>query len=49
MLNFFPMLASLNPHPDLTPSVLVGLAWYYLILFVINLLWTVRIYKQDGE
>ena len=49
MLNFSPMLASLNPHPDLTPSVLIGLAWYYLILFVMNLLWTVRSYKQDGE
>lgn len=50
MLNFSPMLNyALNPHPDLTPSVLIGLGWYYLILFVMNLLWTVRSYKQDGE
>ena len=39
----------LNPHPDLTASVLIGLGWYYLILFGMNLLWTVRSYKHDGE
>lgn len=39
----------LNPHPDLTASVLIGLGWYYLLLFVMNLLWTIRSYKQDGD
>ena len=39
----------LNPHPDLTASVLIGLGWYYLIFFGMNLLWTVRSYKHDGE
>ena len=39
----------LNPHPDLTPSVLIGLGWFYLILFSMNLLWTLRSYKHDGE
>ena len=39
----------MNPHPDLTSSVLHGLGWYYLILFVMNLLWTVRSYRVDGE
>jgi Ca2+/Na+ antiporter len=39
----------LNPHPDLTPSVLVGLGWFYLLVFLMNLVWTVRSYKIDGE
>ncbi len=39
----------MNPHPDLTASVLHGLGWYYLILFVMNLYWTIRSYKADGE
>ncbi len=39
----------MNPHPDLTSGVLHGLGWYYLILFVMNLLWTVRSFKVDGE
>lgn len=39
----------MNPHPDLTSSVLHGLGWYYLILFVMNLWWTVRSFKVDGE
>lgn len=39
----------MNPHPDLTPSVLHGLGWYYLFLFCMNLWWTVRSYKVDGE
>jgi hypothetical protein len=39
----------LNPHPDLTASVLIGLGWYYLLLFIMNLLWTIRSYKHDGE
>jgi len=39
----------MNPHPDLTSSVLHGLGWFYLILFVMNLWWTARSYKMDGE
>lgn len=39
----------MNPHPDLTASVLHGLGWYYLILFVMNLYWTMRSFKTDGE
>ena len=39
----------LNPHPDLTPSVLIGLGWFYLLVFLMNLLWTIRSYKVDGE
>ena len=39
----------LNPHPDLTPSVLIGLGWYYLLVLCMNLLWTIRSYKVDGE
>ena len=46
---FSPGLVNVESHPDLTPSVLIGLGWYYLILFGMNLLWTVRSYKQDGE
>ena len=49
MLNSLPILASLDPHPDLTPSVLIGLGWYYLILFCMNFYWAIRSYKQDGE
>lgn len=36
-------------YPDLTSSVLTGLGWYYLIMFGMNLLWTVRSYKLDGN
>ena len=39
----------LNAHPDLTASVLIGLGWYYLLLFFMNLAWTVRSYREDGE
>ena len=39
----------MNPHPDLTSSVLFGLGWYYLILFFMNLWWTVRSFRVDGE
>ena len=39
----------LNSHPDLTPSVLIGLGWFYLLVFLMNLLWTVRSYKHEGE
>ena len=39
----------MNPHPDLTSSVLHGLGWYYLVVFLMNLWWTVRSFKVDGE
>lgn len=38
----------LNPHPNLTPSVIFGLGWLYLVLFVMNLAWTIRSYRKDG-
>ena len=37
-----------DPHPDITRSVLIGLGWYYLLLFVMNFVWTVRSFKR-GE
>ena len=39
----------LDAHPDLTKSVLIGLGWYYLILFGMNMCWTVRSYRLDGH
>lgn len=39
----------MDPHPDVTSSVLHGLGWYYLIMCVMNLLWTIRSYRVDGE
>ncbi len=36
-------------HPDLTSSVIHSLGWYYLVLFLMSLWWTVRSYKVDGE
>src|SRR5690349_21858314 len=35
-------LGSLESHPNVTPSVLFGLGWLYLILFFMNLAWTWR-------
>lgn len=34
-----------DPHPDLTSSVIAGLGWYYLLMFLLNIAWTVRSYK----
>lgn len=39
----------LNPHPDLTSSVIRGLGWLYLLLFFANTAWTVRSYRVDGH
>lgn len=39
----------MEPHPDLTSSVLTGLGWYYLIMCIMNLLWTIRSFKVDGD
>ncbi len=38
-----------GPHPNLTPSVIFGLGFLYLILFLMNIAWTVRSYKKDGD
>ena len=37
----------IDPHPNLTPAVLQGLGWLYMVLCVMNLFWTVRVYKED--
>jgi hypothetical protein len=38
----------LDLHPDLTTDVIQGLGWLYLILFFLNVGWTVRSYHRDG-
>lgn len=38
----------MNPHPDLTIGVIQGLGWLYLLMFFLNIGWTVRSYKRDG-
>ena len=43
------LLASLEAKPDLTLSVIHGLGWLYLVLFLMNLVWTVRSFRHDGE
>jgi len=35
----------MDPHPDLTPSVIRGLGWLYLVMFFLNIGWTVRSFK----
>ncbi len=35
-------LGSTDPHPNVTPSVLYGLGWLYLILCAMNVVWTWR-------
>lgn len=35
-------------HQDLTASVIRGLGWLYLVMFFMNVGWTVRSYKRDG-
>ncbi len=37
----------IDPHPNLTPAVLQGLGWLYMVLCVMNLCWTIRVYKQN--
>ncbi len=39
----------LEHHPDLTASVIYGLGWLYLLLFLMNCAWVWRSYHQDGE
>ena len=38
----------MNPHPDLTPEVIRGIGWLYLLLFAMNVFWTLRCGKR-GE
>ncbi len=35
----------LQAHPDLTPSVIMGLGWLYLLLFAMNLAWAYTSFK----
>lgn len=39
----------MNPHPDLTIGVIHGLGWLYLLMFFLNLGWTIRVYKAGGQ
>lgn len=39
----------LEHHPDLTPAVIYGLGWAYLLLFVMNAFWVKRSYHVDGH
>jgi Ca2+/Na+ antiporter len=39
----------LDAHPNLTASVLTGLGWFYLLMFLLNAAWTLRSYREDGE
>ena len=32
----------MNPHPDLTPEVIRGIGWLYLLMFAMNAFWTLR-------
>ncbi len=36
-------------HSDLTASVIQGLGWLYLLMLFMNIGWTVRSYRKDGE
>ncbi len=38
----------LDPHPNLTQGVILGLGWFYLLLFIANAWWTVISYRS-GE
>ena len=39
----------LEANPNLTSSVIGGLGWYYLILFGMNLVWTVKSFRAGGH
>lgn len=39
----------LEHHPDLTPAVIFGLGWVYLLLFFMNAAWVKRSYTVDGN
>jgi hypothetical protein len=39
----------MDPHPDLTGSVIRGLGWFYFLMFLMNVGWTFRSYRKDGH
>ena len=39
----------LQHNPDLTASVIYGLGWLYLLLFLMNCVWVYRSYHVDGS
>lgn len=43
------MASHLQHNPDLTSSVIYGLGWVYLLLFVMNAAWTRRSVAVDGN
>ncbi len=40
------LLGSVDPHPNVTSSVLFGLGWLYLVLFAMNLFWTLKSFQK---
>jgi hypothetical protein len=38
----------MEAHPDLTAGVIRGLGWLYVLMFLMNIGWTVRSYHKDG-
>jgi hypothetical protein len=40
---------SLDPHPNLTPEVIYGLGYLYLVQFLMNFFWTLHSLKKHGE
>lgn len=42
-------MGSLESHPNVTPSVLFGLGWLYLVLFGMNLIWTMNSFKKGRQ
>jgi hypothetical protein len=43
------MESHLQHNPDLTSSVIFGLGWVYLLLFIVNAAWVRRSYALDGN
>src|SRR5437763_2992936 len=39
----------MNPHPNLTPEVIRGIGWLYVLLFAMNVFWTIRAYKRGHD
>src|SRR5437588_10019067 len=36
----------MDPHPNLTPEVIRSIGWLYLLLFAMNVFWTLRVYRR---